>query len=154
MPPCTSGTPSAPRATSLLTKVRGSVSQKCLKYVGFTHSRAGFINQFGTVHNAQTGALELNASHISLWAGFSYVAQIATQILSPITGDRYGRRFNMYCFTIAMVIAIILEIVAKDWKVYLAAKVSRSTAGQHTSTLLTSKTRSLVDYAVVSLVQR
>ncbi|RSH82354.1 uncharacterized protein EHS24_007321 [Apiotrichum porosum] len=99
-------------------------------YIGYTVStpgnvvaNQGFINQFGTVHNAQTGALELNASHISLWAGFSYVAQITTQILSPISGDRYGRRFNMYCFTMAMVIAIILEIVAKDWKVYLVAKV-------------------------------
>lgn len=30
----------------------------------------------GTVHNPVTGALELDAVHVSLWSGFTYVGQV------------------------------------------------------------------------------
>ncbi|ORY35933.1 general substrate transporter [Naematelia encephala] len=98
-------------------------------YIGYTLSapgnivaNPGFINQFGTVRDA-TGALALNAKYVSLWSGFNYVSQIFSQAVSPIIGDRFGRRINMYLFTFSMILAIIVEIVAKDWKAYLGAKI-------------------------------
>lgn len=64
----------------------------------------GFIQQFGTVTDSTTGAIEIDALYISLWGGFNFVAQIMFQALSPITGDRYGRKLNMWLFTMSMVI--------------------------------------------------
>lgn len=51
-----------------------------------------------------TGDLALNASYLSLWSGFNFVAQIASQILSPLSGDRFGRKLNMYLFTGSMLV--------------------------------------------------
>ena len=55
----------------------------------------GFIRQFGTVTNAD-GALELAATHVSLWSGFQYVGQVTFQAISPFISDRFGRRIAMY----------------------------------------------------------
>ena len=54
--------------------------------------------------NAATGRIELDAKHVSIWAGMSFVAQIVFQLLSPITGDRFGLRVNMWIFTVAKII--------------------------------------------------
>ncbi|KAH8080079.1 general substrate transporter [Filobasidium floriforme] len=99
-------------------------------YLGFTLTipgsiivNQGFIDQFGTVRNAETGKLELNAVHVSIWGGTNFAVQVLLQMLSPITADRFGLRPNMYIFTFFMLLAIIVEIVAKDWKAFLAAKI-------------------------------
>lgn len=48
-------------------------------------------------------------------------------IVSLLTGgfpaDRFGRKFNMYLLTFFMVIACIVETVARDWTVWLVAKL-------------------------------
>ena len=72
---------------------------------------------------------------MSLWSGIQYAAQILSQAVSPLSGDRFGRRVNLYMFTTSMLIvsrptifhtetqAIILEIVSTNWQGYLAAKL-------------------------------
>lgn len=69
---------------------------------------SGFIQQFGTVRDPATGELALNASYLSLWSGFNFVAQIVSQILSPLSGDRFGRKVNMYLFTGSMLVVSLL----------------------------------------------
>lgn len=113
----------------------------------------GFIEQFGTVRDPTTGTLSLDAQYVSFWGGFYYVAQVVFQALSPFVTDRYGRKAAMWALCGFMLIvstvlictstvpqtslllclpnnaltlplqAIILECVAKDWKVYLVAKI-------------------------------
>lgn len=69
-----------------------------------TADQPGFINQFGTVHNPTTGELELDAKYVSFWSGFNMVSQILSQAISPIIGDRFGRRVNMYLYTASMIV--------------------------------------------------
>ncbi|RSH94186.1 hypothetical protein EHS25_003989 [Saitozyma podzolica] len=91
---------------------------------GLAAGLAGMLHQpFGTVHDPVTGELELDAKYVSFWSGFNFVSQILSQAVSPMIGDRFGRRVNMYLYTASMIIAIILEIVSTNWKGYLGAKV-------------------------------
>jgi hypothetical protein len=56
------------------------------------------------VRNAETGKLELNAVHVSIWGGTNFAVQVLLQMLSPITADRFGLRPNMYIFTFFMLL--------------------------------------------------
>jgi MFS family permease len=91
------------------------------------------------------GEKVIDATHVSLWGGTQFAVQILFQLLSPLTSDRYGVKVNLYIPTAAIVIvgvekpfaleslriltlpilrqAIVLEIVSKEWKVFLAAKI-------------------------------
>lgn len=75
----------------------------------------GFINQYGTVKDPQTGKLALNATHISLWGALYFVTAICIQTVAPITADRFGRKFNMWGIT------FFITLVGTEDQVHLAA---------------------------------
>ncbi|KAL1413457.1 hypothetical protein Q8F55_001224 [Vanrija albida] len=98
-------------------------------YLGFTltipgavTANQGFINQFGTKYNDK-GELALDANHVGAWNGVNFGSQVLFQGLSPITAQRFGLKFNLYALTAFVLLAIVLEIVAKNWVVYLVAKI-------------------------------
>lgn len=69
----------------------------------------------GTVTNPLTGAKELDAVIVSLWSGCTIVGQVAGMMMAPI-GDWVGRKPTLWLMTITMVVAIVLEMVATEWK--------------------------------------
>lgn len=64
----------------------------------------GFINQFGTVRDPVTGVLSLKAVHVSAWNGTNFGSSVIFQLLSPVTANKFGLRFNMWCFTLLIVL--------------------------------------------------
>ncbi|GHJ86361.1 hypothetical protein NliqN6_2763 [Naganishia liquefaciens] len=98
-------------------------------YMGFTLGIASnivanraFIKQFGTVIDDH-GELALDATHVSVWGGTNFAAQLVFQAASPLTADRWGVRINLYIMTLAMLVAIVIEIVSTNWIHYLIAKL-------------------------------
>ena len=76
------------------------------RYAGYANSvigsivaNQGFIDQFATVTDEETGEPALNANHISLWAAVYFITCIGIQFVAPYTADRFGRKFNMWGFT-------------------------------------------------------
>lgn len=120
------------------------------RYIGYGHSvigsiviNRGFIQQFATVTNPWTGQPDLDAHHIGLWNGLTFVAQIVFQIISPLTADRWGRKFNLWAFTFFLTLvrlpahtsgtlasianhrpkSIVFEIVAQEWIMILWSRI-------------------------------
>lgn len=62
----------------------------------------GFIKQFATVTDSETGARVLDANHVALWGAITFAAQILFQIISPFTADRWGRKMNMWILTVLL----------------------------------------------------
>lgn len=67
--------------------------------IGSIIANRGFIQQYGTVRNKRTGALELSATHIALWGALYFVSAVLIQTLGPYCADRFGRKFNMWAIT-------------------------------------------------------
>lgn len=67
--------------------------------MGSIVANEGFIKQFATVTDPETGARVLDATHIALWSAVTYAAQIVFQLISPITADRWGRKLNLWILT-------------------------------------------------------
>ncbi len=76
----------------------------------------------GTVTNPETGATELDAVIVSLWSGCTIVGQVAGMLLAPV-GDWVGRKPTLWFMTLTMVVAIVLEMVATEWTVFLGGKI-------------------------------
>lgn len=68
--------------------------------IGSIIANEGFIKQFATVIDAETGEPALNSTHVSLWQAINFVSQIFIQLIAPITADRFGRKFNMWALTV------------------------------------------------------
>ena len=68
--------------------------------VGSIVANKGFIEQFATVTDPATGERVLDANHIGIWGAISFASQIFIQLVSPVTADRWGRKFNMYALTV------------------------------------------------------
>ncbi|KAH7114282.1 general substrate transporter [Dendryphion nanum] len=105
-------------------------------YAGYANSvigsiivNQGFINQFGTVKDPQTGKLALNANHISLWSSLYFVTAISIQSVAPITADRFGRKFNMWGVTFFLTLSIVIQCFAKNWWTLLIARLVAGCAG-------------------------
>lgn len=56
----------------------------------------GFIRQFATVTDPETGARVLDANHVSLWGAVTFASQIVVQLFSGHIADRWGRKINMW----------------------------------------------------------
>jgi len=69
------------------------------------------------------GQLALDAQYVGLWNAINFVSQVVFQVISPFSADRFGLRFNLYTFTFFILLAIIIEIVAKTWWQFLFAKI-------------------------------
>lgn len=67
--------------------------------MGSIIANQGFINQFATTTDPETGEPALDAYHVSLWNAISFASQVLIQLISPITADRFGRKFNMWALT-------------------------------------------------------
>ncbi|KFA56515.1 hypothetical protein S40293_01180 [Stachybotrys chartarum IBT 40293] len=111
-------------------------------YAGYGHSvigsiiaNEGFIQQFATVTDPETGGLALSSTHISLWQAITFISQIVIQLFAHITADKFGRKFNMWGFTILLTGAIIFAIVARSWELIL---VSRLISGMSTGLISSS----------------
>ncbi|ROT37977.1 general substrate transporter [Sodiomyces alkalinus F11] len=97
--------------------------------VGSIIANRGFVQQFATVTNPDTGEPDLDAHHLGLWNGLNFVAQIVVQMISPFTADRWGRKFNMWAFTFFLTLSIIFEIVAQEWIMILWSRILGGFAG-------------------------
>ncbi len=58
----------------------------------------------GTIHDPVTGDLAIYATAISIWGAMPQVSQLVLQFISPFSADRFGLKFNMWCFTILMIL--------------------------------------------------
>lgn len=76
----------------------------------------------GTKVNPVTGAKELDAVHVSLWSGFTIVGQVCGMLIAPL-GDVVGRKPTLWLMTLLMVGAIVMEMLAGDWRVFLGGKI-------------------------------
>lgn len=103
---------------------------------GAITANKGFIQQFATVQGK--AGMELDASHVGLWSGISLASQVVFQGISPFLAARFGLKFNMYCLTGLVLLAIVLEIVASEWKVYLVAKIMCGFAAGFIATTITT----------------
>ncbi|WVQ63618.1 uncharacterized protein L199_001771 [Kwoniella botswanensis] len=88
----------------------------------------GFIKQFGTISDG-AGGVALDAQHISVWSGIAYVAQFTGCLLGGVISDRFGRKTGMHALTLGYGLGVIVEMVAKNWKHWLAAKLFTGLGG-------------------------
>ncbi|KAJ9121876.1 hypothetical protein QFC24_004458 [Naganishia onofrii] len=95
----------------------------CVTVPGSIIVSQGFIAVFGTIGSKADGTLALSAQHVSAWGGVQSAGQIIGMISGPLTSDYLGRKFNMFLLTGLLIIAAVLEIVAKEWVVYLVARL-------------------------------
>ncbi|KAM0335047.1 hypothetical protein ACHAQA_000081 [Verticillium albo-atrum] len=105
-------------------------------YAGYANSviggiiaNQGFIDQFGTTKDPETGKLALDPQHISLWAAIYFISAILVQSVAPITADKFGRKFNMWAVTFFLTASIVVQIVAPNWWVLLIARFVAGFAG-------------------------
>ncbi|KAG7112167.1 MFS transporter fmqE like protein [Verticillium longisporum] len=115
--------------TILLTSVGAMYAGYAASVIGSIIANEGFIRQFATVTDSETGARVLASTHVSLWQAINFVAQIFIQMIAPITADRFGRKFNMWALTVFLTASIIFSIVAKTWEVILVSRISSGMAG-------------------------
>ncbi|KAF2994970.1 hypothetical protein E8E13_003257 [Curvularia kusanoi] len=97
--------------------------------IGSIVANQGFIEQYGTVKDPQTGKLALNATHISLWGALYFVTAICIQAIAPITADRFGRKFNMWGITFFITLSILVQCFSKTWWEILIARLIAGCAG-------------------------
>lgn len=106
------------------------------RYSGYANSvigsivvNQGFIDQFGTIRDHQTGTLAVNSEHISLWGSLYFVTSILIQVVAPTTADRFGRKFNMWGVTFFLTLGILVQCFAKNWWTLLIARLLAGFAG-------------------------
>ncbi|EEU48068.1 uncharacterized protein NECHADRAFT_31847 [Fusarium vanettenii 77-13-4] len=85
-------------------------------------ANSGFVKQFGTGTN-ENGDKYLVSSVLSAWNAIGAVGQIIGMVSLTFLSSRLGRKFAMYWLWFLLTISIILECVAKNWKVWLVAKL-------------------------------
>lgn len=113
--------------------------------MGSIIANQGFIDQFATVTDSETGEPALSVTHIALWNALNFVLQVVMQFVAPHTADRWGRKFNMWCLTFFLTLvscdpvtllnaeidalqSIVLELVAKEWIVLLVSRLASGCA--------------------------
>lgn len=78
--------------------------------VGSIVANQGFINQFATVTDPETGERVLDAKHVALWSAIVFASQVVSQILSPFSADRWGRKMNMYILTFFLTLVSDIQV--------------------------------------------
>ncbi|EEU37366.1 uncharacterized protein NECHADRAFT_86296 [Fusarium vanettenii 77-13-4] len=110
-------------ATGLMVSIGAMYSGYGHSVIGSIIANEGFIEQFATVTDPETGAPALNSTHVSLWQAMNFASQIIIQLIAPITADRFGRKFNMWALTVFLALSIVLAIVAKGWELILCSRL-------------------------------
>ncbi|KAM0421157.1 hypothetical protein ACHAPT_011049 [Fusarium lateritium] len=90
--------------------------------IGNIIANAGFVKQFGTKTNA-AGDKYLESGVLSAWNAIGSVGQIVGMVTLPFLSSRFGRKFAMYWLWTLLTISITLECVARNWQVWLVAKL-------------------------------
>ncbi|KAM0334488.1 hypothetical protein ACHAQA_001517 [Verticillium albo-atrum] len=116
-------------ATILTTSIGAMYAGYAASVIGSIIANKGFIKQFATVIDSETGEPALSSTHISLWQAINFVSQIFIQMIAPITADRFGRKFNMWALTVFLTASIVFSIFAKSWEVILASRIVSGMAG-------------------------
>ncbi|CRK44185.1 hypothetical protein BN1723_000871 [Verticillium longisporum] len=106
--------------TILLTSVGAMYAGYAASVIGSIIANEGFIRQFATVTDSETGARVLASTHVSLWQAINFVAQIFIQMIAPITATDLDAISPQ---------SIIFSIVAKTWEVILVSRISSGMAG-------------------------
>ncbi|KAF9874256.1 MFS hexose transporter [Colletotrichum karsti] len=120
--------------TGLLVSLGGMYAGYANSVIGSLVANEGFIKQFATVSDPQTGHPALDATHVSVWNAISFASQILVQFVAPVTADRWGRKFNMWGLTFFLTLSIVLEIVAKEWIVLMLSRLAAGCASGMIST--------------------
>ncbi|KAH7363304.1 general substrate transporter [Plectosphaerella cucumerina] len=116
-------------ATVLMTSIGAMYAGYAASVIGSIIANEGFIRQFATVTDPDTGEPALASTHVSLWQAINFVSQIFIQLIAPITADRFGRKFNMWALTVFLTASIVFAIVARSWEVILASRIVSGLAG-------------------------
>lgn len=90
--------------------------------VGNIIANAGYVKQFGT-QVTDDGSVVLASSVLSIWNSIGAIGQIVGMTTLPFLSDRFGRKTAMYYYWVLLVISVIIECVAKDWKVWTVSKI-------------------------------
>ena len=72
--------------------------------------------------------------HISLWSAIWNITQIFVQIASPMIADKWGRKINMWIFTLFLCLSIIIACVSTDWTHLVGSRVCAGVASGLIST--------------------
>ena len=74
------------------------------------------------MHDPKTGKPALDASIVSAWSVAQQACSLVAQMIAPFPTDWFGRRASLAGFIVLGALACIIEIVARDWRAWLAAK--------------------------------
>ncbi|KAF5240366.1 hypothetical protein FANTH_9626 [Fusarium anthophilum] len=85
-------------------------------------ANAGFVQQFGT-QTIDDGSVVLASSVLSTWGALQSVGQVFGMVTLPFLSDRFGRKVAMYYYWLIISLAVVVEIVARQWQVWLVAKI-------------------------------
>ncbi|KAJ9419807.1 hypothetical protein FOXG_15485 [Fusarium oxysporum f. sp. lycopersici 4287] len=89
--------------------------------IGNIIANSGFVEQFGTQHTEE--GVVLASSVLSAWNSIGSGGQVVGMVTLPFLSDRFGRKAAMYWLWFLLAISVILECVAKEWRVWLVAKL-------------------------------
>ncbi|WWD19437.1 hypothetical protein CI109_103897 [Kwoniella shandongensis] len=92
-----------------------------IQMTGSIVANKGFINQFGTAHSK--GKLILAAQSLSIWGGVQSLGQGMGMLTTHFVADKYGRKFGFYWLWLVLVGGVLAETLARDWKVWVVAKL-------------------------------
>lgn len=81
----------------------------------------GFVQQFATEVNAD-GQRYLASGIISGWAASQNVCQIIGQTGLGFICARWGRKIGMYTLWFILMLSVLTETLARDWKVWLVGR--------------------------------
>ena len=81
----------------------------------------GFIRQFGTANAA--GTYKLNAHYVANWGGIYAGAFIFALLIGHWPVEKFGRKPVLWLVQLLMLVAALVEMFAKNWKIWAIAKV-------------------------------
>ncbi|KAJ4075643.1 hypothetical protein NW769_015391 [Fusarium oxysporum] len=116
--------------------------------IGNIIANSGFVEQFGTQHTEE--GVVLASSVLSAWNSIGSGGQVVGMVTLPFLSDRFGRKAAMYWLWFLLAISVMLECVAKEWRLWLVAKLFGGIGvGCLQSTIPTYVSESLVDHRTV-----
>ncbi|KAF2012730.1 MFS general substrate transporter [Aaosphaeria arxii CBS 175.79] len=104
-----------------LTSISAATDGYQIAMVGNIIANKGFIKQFGNKLNSE-GEVTLAASTLSTFNALASVGQIVGMTTIPFVSSRFGRKGAMFHYWVILALSVIVECVARNWKVWVVAK--------------------------------
>ncbi|KAK0103684.1 hypothetical protein ONS95_005694 [Cadophora gregata] len=82
----------------------------------------GFVQQFATSMD-KNGKLFLESGTISSWSATQNCGQVLGQTGIAFVNGRFGRKIGMYVLWTLIMVSVLVETFARNWKVWLVAKL-------------------------------